>query len=374
MYLVVGAGLSGACIAREIATKLNEKVLVIEKRDQIGGNCYDYIDKDTNILVSKYGPHLFHTNSERVWNYIQPFAIWKRWEHTVLSYIDNTFVSVPVNITTVNRLCNQNLQTTNDMNQWLKEQQVPCETIKNSEQMALSRVGKELYEKLFKPYTVKQWNKDPSELDSSVLARIPIYNNFDTRYFSDKYQALPKEGYTQFITNILTHPNIEVRTSIDFDEFRKSNDILQYKGIIYTGPIDAYFKDANLPMLEYRSIDFKFETHHNMNYFQPNSQVNYPELKYPFTRITEYKHLLHQKSPHTVIVYETSKDSGDPYYPVPNETNITLYNKYKALAEEEEKTKNVHFIGRLANYKYFNMDQAILNALEYFENNILPKK
>jgi UDP-galactopyranose mutase len=365
MYLVVGAGISGATIAERLAKQNNKKVLIIEKRTHISGNCYDYTDPETGILMNKYGAHLFHTNNERVWNYITKFGKWQRWDHTVLSNVDKKIVPVPINITTVNTLCETNLQTTKEMDEWLANTQVKYpDGIKNSEEMALSRVGHNLYEKMFKPYTIKQWNKEPNELDPSVLGRIPIYNSFDTRYFQDKFQALPSKGYTYFVEQMLNHPNIETRTGVDFFKFMNENDMSQFEGIIYTGPIDHYFKDTGLPPLEYRSIDFHIERKYNYGYFQPNSVVNYPEVKYPYTRIIEYKHFLHQTSPHTVIVYETTNDTGEPYYPIPNEKNMKLYEQYKALTAN---VQNVHFIGRLANYKYFNMDQAILNALEYFD-------
>lgn len=361
MYLVVGCGLSGVTIAERIATVWKEPVTIIEKRDHIGGNCYDYIDEPTEILISKYGAHLFHTNSERVWKYVTSFDDWVRWEHKVLARVDDRLVSMPVNITTVNELTGENLQTEEEMNEWLKNNQVKYEKIENSEQMAKSRIGETLYKKLVKEYTFKQWNRYPEELDASVLARIPIRNNFDTRYFSDKYQALPKDGYTSFIAKILDNPLITVKLNTDFNKF----DTRFYKKIFYTGPIDAYFQNM-YESLEYRSIDFKVQRMYDIGYFQPNSVVNYPQNDIDYTRIVEYKHFLHQRSPHTVIVSETTNDNSKfPYYPIPNERNKKLYEKYKELALLE---KDVYFIGRLANYKYFNMDQAILNALEFFDS------
>ena len=367
-YLIVGAGLSGAVIAEQIASKLNNKVTVIEKRDHIGGNCYDYKEPETNILINKYGAHLFHTNNETVWNYINSFDKWVRWEHKVLTYIDDKFVSIPVNITTINELCGENLQNENDVNKWLNNVQVKYETINNSEEMAKSRIGNVLYDKLIKDYTFKQWNKYPVELDKSVLERIPIRANFDTRYFSDKYQALPHKGYTHFFQQLLNNANIEVKLSTDFFEYLKTND--DYDMIIFTGPIDTYF--PNLEKLEYRSIDFNIEIKKNMNYFQPNSVVNYPSIDVPYTRIVEYKHFLNQKSDDTVIVTEKTNDTGEPYYPVPNKKNLDLYETYKKLAEKEE-NNNVFFVGRLANYKYFNMDEAIANSLHFF-NNVVMKR
>lgn len=367
-YLVIGSGLSGAVIAERISTVLNKKVLILEKRNHIGGNCYDYIDNESGILLNKYGAHLFHTNNEKVWNYVNFFSKWIRWEHKVLSYIDNKYVSIPVNITTINQLCDENIKDDIECNEWLNKNQIKYNKITNSEEIAKSRVGETLYNKLIKDYTYKQWNKYPSELDKSVLERIPIKNNFDTRYFTDKYQALPENGYTQFFENMLNNPNIEIKLNTDFFEFKKSNELDNFKMIIFTGPIDSYFD--NLEKLEYRSIDFDIKILKNTFYFQPNSVVNYPSSEYPFTRIVEYKHFLNQKSNDTIIVYETTNDNGEPYYPVPNKRNKELYEKYKKLAELEE-NNNIYFVGRLANYKYFNMDEAILNSLNFFENKIL---
>jgi UDP-galactopyranose mutase len=362
-YLIVGCGLSGVVIAERIANVLNKKVTIIEKRDHIGGNCYDYIEPTTNILMNKYGAHLFHTNNERVWEYINKFDDWIRWDHKVLSYVDNKFVNIPVNITTINELCNENLQNENEVNIWLDKNQVKYDSINNSEEVAKSRIGSILYEKLIKDYTFKQWNKYPHELDKSVLERIPIRSNFDTRYFSDKYQVLPHKGYTHFFHKILDNKNIQVLLSTDYFEYSKTN---KHDFVIFTGPIDSYF--PNLEKLEYRSIDFDVKIIKNMNYFQPNSVVNYPNKDVPYTRIVEYKHFLNQKSDGTIIVTETTNDNKDePYYPVPNKKNLDLYEKYRELANKEA-NKNIFFIGRLANYKYFNMDEAILNSLEFFDS------
>jgi UDP-galactopyranose mutase len=366
-FLVVGCGLSGVVIAERIANELNEKVVIIEKRNHIGGNCYDYKEQNTGILMNKYGAHLFHTNKENVWEYINRFDKWNRWEHKVLTYVDDKFVSIPVNITTINELCNESLQNDEDVKNWLEKNQVKYDFINNSEEMAKSRIGSTLYEKLIKDYTFKQWNKYPNELDKSVLERIPIRSNFDTRYFSDKYQALPENGYTHFFSKILDNKNIEVKLNTDYFNFIKENT---FKFVIFTGPIDSYFPD--LEKLEYRSIDFNIEVIKDMNYYQPNSVVNYPSIEVPFTRIVEYKHFLNQKSKDTVIVSEKTNNIGEPFYPVPNKKNLELYEKYKILAKNEE-NKNVFFVGRLANYKYFNMDEAIFNSLEFFNDVLINK-
>ena len=368
-YLIVGCGLSGCVIAEQLSNKKNKKCLIIEKRDHIGGNCYDYIDNETGILINKYGAHLFHTNNEKVWEYITKFDTWKRWEHKVLSYVDNRFVSIPVNITTINEVLDENLQDEKDIQEWLEKNQIKYNEIKNSEEMAKSRIGEKLYKKMVKNYTFKQWNKYPNELDKSVLARIPIRPNFDTRYFSDKYQALPEKGFTKFFEKLLDNDLIDYRLNVDFFEFRKEYDLKDIP-IIYTGPIDSYFSDIGLEKLEYRSIDFHIKRHQNMNFYQPCGAVNYPGNEVPYTRIIEYKHFLNQQSPHTIIVGETTNDEGEPYYPVPNERNLQLYEKYKKLADLEQKNNKIFFVGRLANYKYFNMDQAIDNALTFFEKEL----
>lgn len=366
--LIVGCGLSGVVMAEQFATRLNKKVLIIEKRDHIAGNIYDYVDKDTNILMNKYGAHLFHTNNERVWKYINQFGKWVRWDHQVVGLVDNKLVNIPVNINTVNALCGQNIKNSEEMDEWLGKTQVKYKKIDNSEKMAKSRVGKVLYEKIFKDYTFKQWAKYPSELDASVMARIPIRNNFDNRYFDDKYQVLPEKGYTEIVRNMLKHKNIKVLLDTDYHEFMKDKTKEDFQYIIYTGPIDRFYANKKIEKLEYRSINFIIEKYKNTNFYQTNSVVNYPQNNIPYTRIVEYKHFLNQKSKDTVIVKEITTDKGEPYYPVFNKKNMDLYEKYKLLTLDE---KNVHFLGRLANYKYFNMDAAILNSLEYFEKHFM---
>jgi len=363
--IIVGCGLSGCVIAERYANVLNKKVVILDKRDHIGGNCYDFIDDTTKILCSKYGPHFFHTNDEEVWEYIHRFADWERYEHKCVGNVDGKIVPIPVNITTVNMLCNENLQTEEDMDKWLQENQVKFDNITNGEEMSLSLVGKTLYEKIFKFYTYKQWAKYPSELKPEVLARIPIRRNFDNRYFTDKYQVLPIKGYTHFFNNLLNNENIKVVLNTDYLKIKDT--IPKNKIIIYTGPIDNYFSNLGYEKLEYRSINFVFETHENMNYYQTNTQVNYPSLDETFTRITEYKHPYNQQSKHTIITKEYSSSEGEPYYPVLNDKNLELFEKYKLMSIEETKNNNIHFLGRLANYKYFNMDQAIKNSLDYFD-------
>jgi UDP-galactopyranose mutase len=361
--IIVGAGISGAVLAERYAA-IGKKVTVLEQRNHIAGNCYDYYDRD-GILVSKFGAHLFHTNYEDVWKYVNRFSEWYFYEHRVQAQVDGQLVPIPVNITTVNKLFGLSIKTEEEMKKWLDKNQIKFANPQNGEEAALARVGKVLYEKMFKNYTKKQWNKWPSELDASVLNRIPVRSNFDDRYFSDKYQYLPKGGYTQMFEKMFDHKNIEVFLNTDF--FDVKHDIQNYEKIFYTGPIDRYFdfKFSVKKKLEYRSINFVFETH-DKEYYQKNSVVNYPN-EHEFTRIVEYKHFTKQKHPKTVISKEFSVDYvagvNEPYYPVPNPENQAMYDQYK---KEADKLKDIYFVGRLANYKYFNMDQAFKNALDLF--------
>ena len=357
--VVVGAGLSGCVVAREYAER-GKRVCIIDKRSHIAGNCYDAIDEN-GILVNHYGAHLFHTNSEKVWDYMNRFSKWTRWEHKVVGSVDGALVPIPANITTVNRLCSEHIKDSTEMQTWLHNQQVACDTPANSEEVALSRMGPTLYEKIVKNYTFKQWAKYPAELSPEVLQRIPVRDSFDERYFTDRYQALPEGGYTLFVSRIIDHPLIHVQLNTDFFTIR--NTIPSRTVIIYTGPIDRYFSWAGHQPLEYRSIRFETETYKNMPFYQTNSVINYPGKDTKFTRIVEYKHFLHQSSPHTTIVKEYTTDKGEPYYPVPTKENQALYEKYKKLASSETR---VHFLGRLATYKYINMDQAIEMALDFF--------
>ncbi|CAB9508952.1 UDP-galactopyranose mutase [Seminavis robusta] len=361
---IAGAGLSGAVLAERYASQLGHKVLVVEKRAHIGGNCFDYIDKDTGVRVSQYGAHLFHTYFDDVWDYVQKFGPWTPYEHKVRGIVNGKDVPIPVNIETVNILFDLNIQSQEEMDEWLKKEQIPNDNPQNSEEVALSRVGKRLYELIFKPYTFKQWNKYPVELGPEVLQRIPVRNNWDERYFSDPHQALPTNGYTSLFENMFKSQHITVLTNTDYFQIR---DKVSCGKHYFSGPIDAYFAEQKLPKLEYRSLEFERKVEENTQFFQQAFVVNHPQDNDDYTRIVEYKHLYNQSHlPHTVYFIERSKDGGEPYYPVPNKRNKDLFKQYQNLAKKEEKTKNVSFVGRLANYKYFNMDQAINNALELF--------
>jgi len=360
--LIIGAGISGAVLAERYAS-IGKKVLVIEKRSHIAGNCYDYTDEN-GILVSKYGAHLFHTNDQTVWRYVNQFSDWYPWEHKVKARVDGKSVPIPVNITTVNELFGLSIEDEQQMKVWLEENRIPISRPRNGKEAVLNRVGAVLYEKMFRHYTKKQWDKYPEELDASVLERIPVRTNFDDRYFSDECQALPAGGYTQLFENMLDHPNIEILLDTDYLETKK--EYSGYEKLFYTGPIDRFFEFTGqlTEKLEYRSIYFAKETI-DAEYFQENSVVNYPGTDTRYTRIVEYKHFGNQKSSKTTIVKEYTTDEGEPYYPVPNPKNQEIYSSYKTLAEQ---LPDIHFVGRLANYKYFNMDEAFKNALDLFEN------
>lgn len=360
--LIIGAGISGATLAERYAS-IGKKVVVLEKRGHIAGNCYDEYDEN-GILVSKYGAHLFHTNDAGVWEYVQRFAEWYPWEHKVIARVDNKTVPIPVNINTVNILFGENISTEDEMKAWLDKNRIPFDKPKNGEEAVMNRVGPVLYEKMFKHYTKKQWDKYPEELNASVLERIPVRYNHDGRYFSDTYQALPKGGYTKVFENMLNHPNITVMLNTDY--FDVKDQFEGFEKLFYTGPIDRFFEfqDEMIEKLEYRSINFVTE-HLDQEFFQENSVVNYPGQEVDYTRIIEYKHFGNQQSPKTSIVKEYTVDTGEPYYPVPNERNQQIYEKYR---EKADLLQNVYFVGRLANYKYFNMDQAFRNALDLFNS------
>jgi len=372
----IGAGLSGTVFAERYANVLGKNALVIDSRPHVGGNCYDFIDQKTGILRNQYGSHLFHTNIERVWDYVtanKKAPKWKRWYHSKFGLVNGDYVPIPVNTQTVNRLLDLDIQTEEEMQAWLKSVQIPCpETgCENAEQMAKSRVGEKLYHMIFEGYTIKQWGISPAELDASVTARIPVFSTFDPRYFADKWQALPEKGYTKWFEAQLDHPLIDVVLNTDFFDHRKHLESACEK-IIYTGPIDQYFKEEGFEKLEYRSIKFREERHYNHpGYILPGGPVlNYPGVDIEYTRAVEYKSYLHRPSNHTIVVKETTSKDGEPYYPVPTPRNQKLYKKYQGLATELEKKGKIQFVGRLANYKYFNMDQAIDNALTLFEQSV----
>lgn len=358
-YVIVGAGITGLTLAERISSELDEKVLVIEQRNHIGGNCYDYYNED-GVLIHKYGPHIFHTNKKRVYEYLSSFTKWNDYQHRVLTYVDGNLLPMPICARTINMLYNTNL-TTQEVEGFLNGVADNSRKIESSEDVVISKAGEYIYDKFFKHYTKKQWDMYPDELDPSVISRVPIRYNTDERYFTDKYQGMPSAGYTHMFNNMAKSKNIKVLLNTDYKEVIAD---INYDVLIYTGPIDYYF-DNELGKLKYRSIDVVFETKDTSDY-QSASVVNYPN-DYDFTRITEYTKLTMQKHDKTVISKEFPTWEGEPYYPVPISDQKDLYEKYQ---EKAAKQKNVLFAGRLAEYKYYNMDAAVDSALELFETKL----
>src|SRR5215469_4959638 len=347
-YLIVGAGYAGSVLAERLARGSGKQVLLVDRRPHIGGNAYDHYNND-GILVHKYGPHIFHTNSKEVFDYLSRFTAWRQYQHKVLASVDGQLLPIPINLDTINRLYGLQLNSF-EVESFLASRSERLDEIKTSEDAVVSKVGRELYEKFFRGYTRKQWGLDPSELDAQVTARVPTRTNRDDRYFTDAYQAMPKHGFTRMFGNMLEHPNIRILLHTDY---RDVKEIIPYRELIYTGPVDEFF-DFRFGQLPYRCLEFKHETL-NQQQFQPVAVVNYPN-DYSFTRVTEFKHLTGQEHPKTSIVYEYPKAEGDEYYPIPRRENAELYHRYQALAETQP---GVHFVGRLATYKYYNMDQVI---------------
>jgi len=351
-YLIVGAGFAGSVLAERLARGSNKTVLIVDRRNHIGGNAYDCFD-DHGILIHKYGPHIFHTASKDVFDYLSRFTGWRQYQHKVLACVDGQMVPIPINLDTINRLYGLTLNSF-QLEEWFASRAEKKDVCKTSEDVVVSKVGRELYEKFFRGYTRKQWGLDPSELDAQVTARVPTRTNRDDRYFTDAYQAMPRFGYTRMFEKMLDHPNIKVMLNTDY---RDVESWAPHKELIFTGPVDEYF-EYRYGKLPYRCLEFKHETIHK-EWAQPVAVINYPN-DYAYTRVTEFKHLTGQEHSKTSIVYEFSCAEGDPYYPIPRTENAELYKRYAALAEE---TPGVHFVGRLATYKYYNMDQVVAQAL-----------
>jgi UDP-galactopyranose mutase len=350
-YLVVGAGFAGAVMAERLATA-GQRVLVVERRDHVGGNAYDELDA-AGILVHRYGPHIFHTNSEAVFSYLSRFTTWRSYEHRVLASVDGQLVPIPINRDTINSLYGLSLEE-EEVEAFLNARAEPVETVRTSEDVVVARVGRELYEKFFRGYTRKQWGLDPAQLDASVTARIPVRTNQDDRYFTDRFQAMPAAGYSALFGRMLSHPGITVQLGTDW---RDVDGHVAYGELVYTGPIDAFF-DYGFGALPYRSLEFEFENI-GESQVQPVATINYPN-EHAFTRQTEFKHLTGQHAPTTTVVREYPRAEGDPYYPIPRPENRELYAHYQSQATA---TAGVHFVGRLATYKYYNMDQVVAQAL-----------
>lgn len=354
-WLVVGAGFAGSVIAERLASQRDEKVLLIDRRPHIGGNAYDRHNK-AGILIHQYGPHIFHTNSKTVFDYLSNFTAWRTYKHRVLAEVDGMQLPIPINLDTINRLYGLSL-TSIELEGWLAARAEPIEVIRTAEDVVLSTVGRELYEKFFRGYTRKQWGVDPSELDKSVTARVPTRTNTDDRYFGDKYQFMPAAGFTRMFERVVDHPNIEIMLDTDYSDLTPS---VRYRQVIFTGPIDEYFGYC-YGKLPYRSLSFKHVTL-NKPWHQSVAVVNYP-LTNDYTRVTEYKHLTGQQHAQTSLTYEYPSDKGDPYYPIPRPENAELFKRYETLALA---TKGVWFVGRLATYRYYNMDQVVGQALATF--------
>jgi len=354
-WLVVGAGFAGSVLAERLASQRDESVLVIDRREHIAGNAYDF-ENDDGLLVHRYGPHLFHTNSDEVFAYLSRFTAWRPYEHRVLAEVDGQLVPLPINIDTVNRLYGLNLDAAG-MEAFLRARAEAVDEVRTSEDVVVSTVGRDLYEKFFRGYTRKQWGLDPSELDRSVTARIPTRLNHDDRYFTDTHQAVPARGYTRMFEAMLDHPRINVSLNTDMADLGPAKVA---RRTIYTGPIDAYF-DCRFGKLPYRSLRFEHRTL-DAEWHQPVAQVNYPQTQ-DYTRITEFKHITGQSHPRTAVAYEYPTAEGEPYYPVPREDNHLLFKRYEELARALD---DVWFVGRLANYRYYNMDQVVAQALATF--------
>ena len=350
--LIVGAGLAGSVSARVLA-EAGRQVLVIDKRNHIGGNAYDTYD-GYGVLIHPYGPHIFHTNAKRIIEWLSRFTDWRFYEHRVLASVEGQLLPIPINRTTLNRLYGLNLDEKGAA-AWLERVREPRDPIRTSEDVVLNSVGRDLCEKFFRGYTRKQWGLDLSELSAGVAARIPTRTNDDDRYFTDTYQFMPRDGYTAMFRRILDHPNITVQLNTDYFALR---DRLKVSHTVYTGPIDAFF-DYCYGRLPYRSLHFEHLHLPNTPQFQSVGTVNYPN-DHEYTRITEFKHLTGQAHRGTSIVREYPQSEGEPYYPIPRPENEALYKRYEELAQARA---DVTFVGRLAQYRYYNMDQVVGAAL-----------
>ena len=350
-FLIVGAGFAGSVAAERLAAA-GKRVLLVDKRPHIAGNAYDCYD-DAGLLIHKYGPHIFHTNSKDIFEYLSRFTRWRPYQHRVQASVDGQLVPIPINLDTINQLYGLSLNSF-ELEGWFASRAEKVERVATSEDVVVSKVGRELYEKFFRGYTRKQWGLDPSELDASVTARVPTRTTRDARYFTDTYQAQPLHGFTRMFERMLDHPNIKIMLNTDYAEVR---ELIPCREVIFTGPVDEFF-DYEFGKLPYRSLHFHFETH-DAEWAQPAPVVNYPN-DYAYTRITEFKYLTGQVHPKTTTVTEYPMADGDPYYPIPRQETAEIYQRYRELAQQ---TPGVHFIGRLATYRYYNMDQVVGQAL-----------
>ena len=371
LNIVVGAGFSGAVIANLAADKLDEQVIVLEKKSHIAGNSYDYRDEN-GIMIHKYGSHIFHTNNEKVWEYLKQFTDFNTYMHKVVGIIDGIEAQIPFNFHTLYEVFPETMAKRLEiklLDAFPYNSKVPILEFQKQDDDDLQYLANYVYEKIFLNYTTKQWGVSPKDVDGAVTARVPVYLSLDDRYFQDKYQGIPLNGYTKVVENMLNHKNIELHLNTDYETFRKNTENLydwNNVRIFYTGSIDEFF-NYKYGQLPYRSVNFKFETH-DVEFYQSHACINYPN-NYDFTRIHEYKHYLNDKSEKTVIAKEYSEffelGKNERCYPIASDENFELYRKY---LEDAKNLENVYFLGRLGDYKYYNIDTAIARALEVFEN------
>lgn len=359
-YLIVGAGFAGSVLAERLAS-VGKKILIVDKRSHIGGNAFDQFD-DAGVLYHPYGPHIFHTNSLEVYTYLGRFTQWRPYQHKVLGLVDGNLVPVPFNLNSLQQLFPPSYAAKLEQKLVAKygySVKVPILKMREEEDSDLKFLAEYVYKNVFAGYTQKQWERSPEELDASVTARVPVAISRDDRYFGDTYQAMPLHGYTRMFQNMLAHPNIKIMLNTDY---REVIGFVPFERMIYTGPVDAFFehKFGHLP---YRSLEFK---HLNLEQaqYQAVGTVNFPN-NYDYTRITEVKHLTGQNHPRTTITYEFPKAEGDPYYPIPMPDNNALYKRYEK--EAATLAPKITFVGRLATYKYYNMDQIVAQALTTFK-------
>lgn len=360
--LVVGCGFSGATIARKIAEDLDQRVVIIDARPHIGGNSYDYFDSN-NICIHKYGTHIFHTNSKLVWSFLAKFTKWYPYQHKVKGLLEGQYVPIPFNLNSLHQIFPSFIADKLEKHLIEKfgfNKKVSILELRKTNDKDLIFLAEYIYQKIFLEYTLKQWDMKPEEIDASVSERVPIHVSRDDRYFQDRYQGIPLEGYTKLISNMLDHPNIEIKLCTSFLKD------MEYENLFYTGSIDEFF-EYKLEQLPYRSIKLDF-LEFSYDKFQKAAVINYP-CNYDFTRIGEYKWFLNNQSSKTVVSYEYPEQfklgKNERYYPIVNEKNQMLYNKYLELTKN---MPNMHFLGRLGDYKYYDMDKAIERALTLFEN------
>ncbi|CAB3713581.1 UDP-galactopyranose mutase [Achromobacter kerstersii] len=384
--VIVGTGFAGSILAERLASQSNKRVLLIEQRDHIAGNMYDYRD-DHGVMVHKYGPHLFRTNSPRVLSYISQFTDWEPYQHRVLAHVQGQLVPVPFNLTSLEKLLPEQAA---DLKQLLISEfgmdvKVPVSVLRKHSDSRVRDLGEFIFQNIYLNYTTKQWGDKPENLDfETITARVPVHLSYDDRYFQESHQALPKKGYTAMFANMLSSPNIEVRLNT------KAHDVLRFDvdtgkillegeeftgDVIYTGAVDELFNYA-YGELPYRSLRFDLETH-DMDLYQPTATVNYPNSE-EFTRITEYKHLMGEKPEKTTIMKEYPQEydrnvpsKSIPYYPIPKDTNAELYARYVELAET---FANLKLVGRLAEYRYYDMNNIIERALDVFDSDFDENK